>query len=225
MKRLLKLTVGTLFCSTLLLAAPKDIHKGVVIETIDTPMYTYVQLQDDNKQTFWAAVMKSEFKKGQKVELTEQVWMQNFKSKSIDRTFDRILFADVKGAKVKNIHNIHGQHKKKPNPEFNKDVVITKGEAKPVANIEELFKNKNNYKNKNVSLNAKVIQVSNKVMGNTWVKLSDATGAVIFRSSNEDEKLKIGDKVQATGTVNTDVNYGFGFKYEVIGVGATFKKN
>lgn len=60
-------------------------------------------------------------------------------------------------------------------------------------------------------------------MGNTWVKIYNGKDAVIFRSPNEDEKVAIGDKVKVIGTINTNVDYGYGFKYEIIGVNGKFK--
>lgn len=91
--------------------------------------------------------------------------------------------------------------------------------------ILKLFKkNKEKYKNKNVTLEGEVVEVSNKVMGNTWIKIKNNNDAMIFRSMNEDEKVKIGDKIKVTGTINTDVDYGYGFKYNVIGVNGKVEK-
>ena len=206
-------------------------HTVKILEVKDAPGYTYMKVDEKGEQ-YWAAIESTPVKVGQTITLKEQVWMKNFKSKSLDKTFDKVLFADysrkgISGAD--NVHKIHGKMIKKkqedsfkPDPKFNEGVVISEEKAIKTT-ITELFKDKNKYKNKNVEIEADVIQVSNKVKGNTWVKIYDGKDGVIFRSPNEDEKVEIGDRVKVIGTVNTDVDYGFGFAYEVIGVNAKFE--
>lgn len=199
-------------------------YTGKITELKNGGSYTYIKVQSKDKN-FWAAIMKDQLKIGDNVTLKEQVWMKNFKSKVLNQTFETILFADLAGDRKKpvNVHGAHGQNIKKPNPKFNKDIVISKGKAVKVK-IKDLYANKSQYKNKNVEVEAEVIQVSNKVMGNTWIKLKDGDATVIFRSPNEDENIKIGDKVKAVGTINTDINFGYGYKYEILGVNTTFTK-
>ena len=206
-------------------------HTVKILEVKDAPGYTYMKVDEKGEQ-YWAAIESTPVKVGQTITLKEQVWMKNFKSKTLDKTFDKVLFADysrkgISGAD--NVHKIHGKMIKKkqedsfkPDPKFNEGVVISEEKAIKTT-ITELFKDKNKYKNKNVEIEADVIQVSNKVKGNTWVKIYDGKDGVIFRSPNEDEKVEIGDRVKVIGTVNTDVDYGFGFAYEVIGVNAKFE--
>ncbi len=200
-------------------------HTGKIVDFKDAGSYTYIKIKNKNN-SFWAAIMKVDVKKGEVITLKEQVWMKNFKSKVLNKTFEKILFADIVGKdqNLKNVHGIHGQNvKNKPKPSFNKGLVVAKGQAIKVS-IKDLYENKQKYKNKKVQLTAEVIQVSNKVMGNTWVKLKDNNSSVIFRSYNEDEKIKIGETVKVIGTINTDIDFGYGYKYEVLGVNAIFTK-
>jgi len=227
-----KLTIGCLgfLLSTSTLFALNEEHKVKIIETKDAGAYTYMKVTENDKE-YWAAINKAPVKVGQTITIKEQVWMKNFKSKALNETFEKVLFADftMKGISgADNVHNIHGkmikkkQQSLKPDPKFNEGIVISK-EAAIKTSISELFKDKEKYKNKNVEIKGDVIQVSNKVKGNTWVKIYDGKEAVIFRSPNEDEKVEIGDKVKVIGTINTDVDYGFGFAYEIIGVNSTFE--
>ncbi len=227
LKKLVISCLGLIFLASSALAEKKE-YTGLVQEIENAGGYSYIKLKENN-QEFWVAVMKTETKIGTKITVKEQVWMNNFKSKALNKTFDKILFADLKGQKSKavmhgmDIHGAHGQNKKKPEPEFNRGLVISKAKAIKTT-IEDIYKDTAKYKNNNVEIAAVVTQVSNKVMGNTWVKVKDNNSSIIFRSSNEDENVKVGDKVKIVGTINTDVDYGFGFKYEIIGVNATFTK-
>jgi hypothetical protein len=53
--------------------------------------YTYVQIKEADK-TYWAAGPQAQVKKGDTVEVTEQMWMTDFASSSLNRTFDKIMF-------------------------------------------------------------------------------------------------------------------------------------
>lgn len=227
-----KITVG---CLGLLLSintafALNEQHTAKVLESKSAGGYTYIKVEEKGKQ-YWAAVMRADIKVGQSVTFKEQIVMKNFKSKALNKTFDEIMFADLPKKKgisgADNVHGIHGNMikkkaaEKKPDVKFNDGIVITKGAATEI-DISDLYKNKEKYKNKNVTVKGHVLQVSNKVMGNTWVKIYNGKDSVIFRSPNEDEKITVGDEVKVTGTINTDVDFGYGYKYELLGVNGKF---
>lgn len=222
------LSINTVFAADSAKLIEDNIHKAKILESKDAGGYTYIKVIENGKE-YWAAVPSAKVKVGDEITLKKSTWMTNFKSKTLEQKFDKILFGEIKGQKkaihgVDNVHGIHGQmtKKNKPNPKF--DDVFISNDVAIKTTISQLYKNKASYKNKNVEVQGDVIQVSNKVMGNTWVKIYDGKDAVIFRSQNEDEQLKIGDIVKVTGTLNTDVDYGYGFKYEIIGVNAKFIK-
>ena len=67
-------------------------HKGKVLETMDSGGYTYVQV-DENGQKLWVAVMQTKVKAGDTVEFPDSPPMVNFQSKTLKRTFEKIIFA------------------------------------------------------------------------------------------------------------------------------------
>ncbi len=67
-------------------------HKGKVVETMDSGGYTYVQV-DENGQKLWVAAMQTPVKVGDTVEFPDAPPMVNFQSKTLKRTFDKIIFA------------------------------------------------------------------------------------------------------------------------------------
>ena len=81
-------------------SAPNN-HKGKVLETMNAGGYTYVQIEEKG-QKLWAAVMETKVKVGDSVEFPDSQPMVNFQSKSLNRTFDKIIFAPgikIEGAK------------------------------------------------------------------------------------------------------------------------------
>jgi hypothetical protein len=73
--------------------ANKYENSGKVLDVIDTSMYTYMQVSGD-KGTVWLAASKTNVKKGQSISYPAGVVMTNFASKSLNRTFDSIVFLD-----------------------------------------------------------------------------------------------------------------------------------
>ena len=66
-------------------------HEGTVVDTMNGGGYTYVQIKEADT-TFWAAGPQTEVNKGDKVAVVEQMWMNEFTSKTLNRTFDKLLF-------------------------------------------------------------------------------------------------------------------------------------
>ena len=78
---------------THLAAASKFPNKGKVLEVIDASMYTYLQVATD-KGSIWLAASKTTVAKGSTIGYGNGAVMTNFYSKSLNRTFDTIIFLD-----------------------------------------------------------------------------------------------------------------------------------
>lgn len=66
---------------------------GKVVETMDSAGYTYVYLEKDGKRT-WVAIPLSKINIGSTMSFKPGKEMANFKSDSLKRTFDTIVFSD-----------------------------------------------------------------------------------------------------------------------------------
>lgn len=103
------LALVAFFGSSVVTAAPNDAgnsassskfqNQGKVLEVIDTAMYTYLQVQDA-KGAVWIAASKVKLAKGDTVGYGAGQMMTNFHSKSLNRTFEQIIFTD-KVVKIK----------------------------------------------------------------------------------------------------------------------------
>ena len=65
---------------------------GKVVETMDSGRYTYVCLEKNDKK-IWVAVYKMKIAVGQIMSFKPGVEMVNFESKTLKRTFDKIVFS------------------------------------------------------------------------------------------------------------------------------------
>ena len=68
-------------------------HRGKVLQTMDAGSYTYLEVEEKG-QKFWIAALKTKLSKGDIVEFPDSKPMENFESKTLKRTFDKILFAE-----------------------------------------------------------------------------------------------------------------------------------
>jgi hypothetical protein len=74
-------------------AAPAPVKlSGKIVEMHNAGGYTYLCLEKDGKKS-WAAVPATKVNLGDQVELQPGMAMRNFRSKTLDRTFDSIIFS------------------------------------------------------------------------------------------------------------------------------------
>ena len=65
---------------------------GKVVETMDSGGYTYVYLENNGKKT-WVAIPATAVKVGQALTCQPGMEMKNFTSKTLQRTFESIIFS------------------------------------------------------------------------------------------------------------------------------------
>ncbi len=75
-------------------------NMGTVKEMLHAAGYTYMKVDTGNGEPVWIAATMMRVKPGEKVKWADAAVMHNFASKSLHRTFDKILF--VSSASVVN---------------------------------------------------------------------------------------------------------------------------
>ncbi|UJP05213.1 MAG: hypothetical protein LZF61_10335 [Nitrosomonas sp.] len=66
-------------------------NEGVVVSTIDSGGYTYMELENSGRQ-FWIAAPSTQVKVGDHIRFFESMVMTNFTSKTLNRTFGTLIF-------------------------------------------------------------------------------------------------------------------------------------
>ena len=118
-----------------------------------------------------------------------------------------------------------------PGP-FPKPSRAVEHEPEDVANaglftIAELYARKAELAGQQVSVKGQVVKVSKSIMGKNWIHITDGsgegdTGRLIFTSPTD--IAAVGDELTATGILETDLNLGSGYFYEVIVQWSKFSK-
>jgi hypothetical protein len=74
-------------------AAPGTSAGGTVKSVANAGGYSYIEVDQGNGQTVWVAATETPMKKGDKVRWEGGSTMRNFTAKSLNRTFESIIFA------------------------------------------------------------------------------------------------------------------------------------
>jgi hypothetical protein len=219
---------------------------GQVLAPAQAGGYTYLRLKTASGEV-WAAVSAAEVAKGSQVTIVNPMTMENFESKSLKKTFDRIVFGQLSDPKAKSAAPSGGlpaMAMATPGagaapPQGSPHGATAPATAKPVAKVAkadgpegrtvaEVITGKAKLKDKTVAVRGQVVKVSAGIMGKNWVHLQDGSGSASDGSNDllvtTQDKPAVGDVVQARGTVRTDVNLGAGYNYAVLVEGAVLRK-
>ena len=218
--RYLKLLTLSLLCASSLLANKGDVYTGVVVDVIDSGGYTYIQIEDNFKKQYWAAVEKVQINKGTEVRFNEEMRVKTFESKSLGRTFDDIIFAS-------NLQYRTEKSEKENLALMTQVVKESPYKQKGTLSVHEVIENRANFKDKTVAIRGKVVKVSSNILERNFIHIQDGTsdgnevGRIVFTSK---ELPKVGDVVTARGVVSVDKNFGSGYVYKIIVENATFSE-
>lgn len=105
--------------------------KGKVLETMDASGYTYLQI-DAAQGKIWVAVPQSKVEVGQEVMANPGMTMPNFTSKTLNRTFDEIIFSSGLGDSSKPFN--HNKEAAKSGSSFAEALQAESGASTPHGN-------------------------------------------------------------------------------------------
>lgn len=214
---------------------------GKVSETFNSGGYTYVHL-DSNMGDKWVAIAQTEVAVGEEASFADGQVMKNFHSKSLDRTFDEIIFsagiigkgpassstgmgassfADAVQGSGASMGQAESPGSSKAIVPF-ADLKIEKAASENGYTVNDIYEKSADLNTKKVMVKGQVMKVSLNIMGKNWLHLQDGTGDpaknshdLVVTTSSELVPNK-GDIVTVEGTLAADKDFGFGYKYAVI---------
>jgi hypothetical protein len=202
-------------------ASTDDELSGVVAETMDAGGYTYARL-DHGGTMLWVAGPETKLVVGSRLGKLSGTLMPSFHSSALNRTFDKIYFVnayEVASAAIPNPHGASGAVAGGAATSLIEKVAPAAG-GKTVADV---FAGKATLAGKPVVVRAKVVKVSNGILGKNWLHLQDGTGAAGTNDliATTQATAKVGDIIVVRGTVATNQDIGAGYRYEVLVDNAT----
>ena len=177
--------------------------RATIIEFKDVANYTYLLLEDKTGKV-WAAIPKTPVKTGDEISIANIIIMKDFHSKTLEKTFDFILFAvasegcpfnekmggeilpempsSMMPGKMPPTSTPHGAmsamggsiEKSKAVPE---DIKVAKAVGKNAYTIEEIYSKKEELSQKTITVRAMVVKFMPQIMGKNWIHIQDGTGS------------------------------------------------
>jgi hypothetical protein len=221
MKALLSLCL--MIAAPLVIAAPPPAAvKGEVLETMNAGGYTYLRLKTQSGET-WAAVNQTPVSKGATVTLENVMVMNNFESKSLKKTFPKILFATMGGASGG--AQVAGAGMTAAHADLAKtkdagDIRVPKASGANAHTVAEIIAKSGQLKDKPVLVRGKIVKYNAGIMGKNWIHLRDGSGSAADESNDilvtTTQPAKLADVVTVQGVVRTNKDFGSGYAYKVL---------
>jgi hypothetical protein len=218
---------------------------GKVIETMSSGGYTYLRVRQ-GKQKIWVATGERPLKKGVSVRVPRYWAMKDFKSKSLNRTFDWIMFASrvqvegepapaSPGATLPPRHPAvpgmeptlppgHPPMGRMANPHSAAAAAapgVRPGSIQKLPGgrtVAECFAQKDALAGRTVKIRGVVVKYMPDIMGANWLHLRDGTG----KRGTDDlvvttrTKLHVGDVVVVEGRLAYDQSIGAGYHFAAL---------
>ena len=183
--------------------AEQAVLRGKVVETFVSGGYTYA-LVDDSAEQIWVATAETPMSVGEEVAFADGQVMQGFYSTSLDRTFDKIVFASgVMGQGAASMGSaamgqpgadsfdmaLQGEGggmgqfdpmggsmgSSKAVVDF-ADLKVEKAAGENAFTVGEIYAKAAEISGQKIQLRGQVVKVSPNIMGKNWLHIQDGTG-------------------------------------------------
>ena len=217
---------------------------GKVVEKQDVSVYTYVRLDDGAGNQIWAAVPQTQLEIGEQIALKGGTVMTNFNSKTLNRTFESIVFASgfvrdsgnktaqapggangSSSGAVQSGINPHGMTSQSSGGSSRAIVSfsgakVEKSNAQNGYTVGELFAKAVNLNDQKVTVKGRVVKVSPNIMGKNWHHIQDGTGDPAKNTHDlvvtSSAIVEKGTIVSFEGVLAADKDFGSGYRYDVL---------
>jgi len=205
-----------------------DPQRAEILEVINATSYTYLRVERLNQEE-WIATDLGDFKAGDIIYYPGGLEMNDFESKELQRTFDRIYFVSLISDKPISDDELMDMAEAESNPHpqvmgdtpqkpvlSKQDIQVDRPEGS--ISIGDLYSKRNDYAGKTVMVKGQVTKINTGIMGRNWVHIQDGTahGDDFDLTITTDDEPKVGDVVTYSGTFNLNRDFGAGYTYDVI---------
>jgi hypothetical protein len=211
-------------------AAAAGSFTGTVAESLNAGGYTYVRLQAAGKDDVWIAANEFVTNPGDRLTVALEMPMQNFQSKTLNRTFPLVYFvasvtrdgqviagaADA-AAGTTAPPALMTSHAPGVTPTTVTDPIAPAAGGLSIADI---WAKRKELAGKEVVVRGKVVKVNNQILDRNWIHLQDGSGSASDRTNDltvtTDADLTVGDIVTVKGVLAIGKEFGAGYGYDAI---------
>lgn len=208
-----------------------------VLEVEQVGSYTYMLVRGSDSE-HWIAASSMVANPGETYKYKGGLLMTGFYSKDLDRTFEEVLFLDeiISENAAMNQGNTSMDQGKAPMDQDHASmhqgmqeltpgsvVVDEKADIKisgteGTISIAELYSNPGAYDGKTVQVQGKVTRFNSAIMERNWVHIQDGTEheGKYDLTATSNEKFIVGNTVIIEGILAIDLDFGYGYSYEIL---------
>jgi hypothetical protein len=199
---------------------------GKVVETMNSGGYSYVLIQEKGGEKKWFAVPETKVSIDDDITVQPGVEMQKFSSKTLGKTFDRIVFSPGIAEKGGMAPKPTAAAKAAAATPSAGKVKVEKATGPGAHTVAEIFAKRKSLNGKKVTVRGKVVKISTGIMKRNWIHIQDGTGkkktnTLVVTSTTLPAE---GDTVTVEGILASDRDFGAGYKYDAIVENATVTK-
>ncbi len=225
--------------------AGTKVQTGTVIETLNAAGYTYLLVAAGSQQT-WVAIPETPVKTGTEVGYYEGMVMKNFTSKTLNKTFDSIIFSaglapgagEMAGPARQEdsfAAAVTAEQKTAAAPAADipaqsggssvavaplQEISVAKAGGDNGYTVEEIFTRAKELNGKKIRVQGKVVKFSPNIMGKNWLHVQDGSGNPLHNSHDlvitTSETVALDTVVTMEGILAADKDFGAGYKYAAI---------
>jgi len=203
--------------------APAGAHVVKVEDRIDASDYSYLQVSEKDGRKYWIAATKVEAVKGDILYYTKSMEMKNFPSKTLNRTFESVLFVDDL---TKTPHNMNNPNSPPPmDPKMAHSQVMSTPKidvkiehVKDGKTVEQIYNSMDKLDGQIIKIRGKVVKYNPEIMGRNWIHIQDGTGSgnsydLMVTSK---DRTSVGQIITVEGKVAINKDFGAGYIYKVM---------
>ena len=179
--------------------------------------YTYLLVKGKGPE-YWMAVSSTEIEVGEKISYQGGMIMEDFYSKELDRTFDKVLFLEGFDG-MQSEAPAMGQMPGTTQGSVKTDKLATSIEHEAgTVSIADLYRNPVTYEGKTIRIKGEVAKFNAQIMERNWIHLQDGTE---FEDKYDltvtsQEQFAVGQVVTLEGILALNKDFGYGYKYEIL---------
>jgi len=194
--------------------------KVKAVEQVES--YTYLLVKGKGP-AYWIAVTSSDIKVGEKITYTGGMLMENFHSKELDRTFEKVIFLDgVNGSSPSEMDAMPSMQAmpgvSQGSAVKSDKLEVTVDPVEGTVSIAELFEDPAAYEGKTIRVRGEVAKYNPGIMERNWVHLQDGSefDGKYDLTVTSLESFQLGQVLTVEGILAVDRDFGYGYSYEIL---------
>lgn len=186
-----------------------------VMEVEQVAAYTYLLVKGKGPE-YWVAVPSMEAQPGEKYKYQGGMVMEDFYSKDLDRTFDKVIFLEAFFSEEKAAP--HAQDLTPGSQTIIKKSNVSIEKVEGVTSIAAIYEDPASFEGKVIQVRGEVTKFNQAIMNRNWIHLQDGTefNGKFDLTVTSDEGFEVGSIVTVEGVLALDLDFGYGYSYEIL---------